>query len=356
MQVQIDSRDGTIYTGYQFGNYFRISGDKRKYITPKHELGKRPYRWNWQSPILLSKHNEDIIYFGSNKLLRSMDKGETFREISKDLTNGGKSGDVPFGTISTVDESIHQFGLLYVGTDDGHIHRSDDGGNSWEVISYTLPSDKWVSRVIASEHQKDRVYVVLNGYRTDDFAPYLYISEDRGNTWKNLSGGLPFKPLNVVKEDPQSDRIIYVGGDHGLYISVDTGASFMTLGDFPVVPVHDVFVHPRESDLIIATHGRSINKMDVEYLQQLVSEDKINENLVLFDFDEARFSSKYGSQAASYRDPIEPDYSVFIYARGSGKATMEIIAGDDVVVKSKEIELKKGIQVLNYHLDIDKAN
>jgi photosystem II stability/assembly factor-like uncharacterized protein len=284
-----------------------------------------------------------------------MDKGETFKEISEDLTHGGKTGDVPFGTISTIDESKHQFGLLYVGTDDGYIHRSDDGGNSWKNISSTLPSGKWVSRVLASLHEEDWVYAVLNGYRTDDFTPYLYMSKDRGNTWSDISNSLPFEPLNVIKEDPFSDKILYVGGDHGIYLSTDRGDSYMSLGDFPTVPVHDVVVHPRESDLIIATHGRSIYKMDVKALQQIVSDDQLNENLVLFELDDARYSSRYGSQSASYRDPVEPSYDFTLYAKNSGEATKEIIAGDDLVIKSKDILLKKGLQKLEYHLDIDET-
>ncbi|MCB0549959.1 MAG: glycosyl hydrolase, partial [Phaeodactylibacter sp.] len=122
MQVAIDTRDNeTVYTGFQFGNYFRINThtNKREYITPKPELGERPYRWNWQAPIHLSAHNPDILYMGANKLLRSLNQGKDFEEISGDLTKGGLKGDVPFGTLSSIHESPLQFGLLYTGSDDG---------------------------------------------------------------------------------------------------------------------------------------------------------------------------------------------------------------------------------------------
>jgi len=190
MQVQIDSRDNnTVYTGFQFGNYFRINSatKERKYITPKHKLGDRPYRWNWQSPILLSSHNEDIVYFGAHKLLRSMDQGETFKEISEDLTFGGKKGDVAFGTLTTISESELQFGLIYVGTDDGRVHVTGDGGVSWKDISEGLPDSLWISRVFASAHDKNTVYCSVNGYRNDVFEPYVYMSNDQGSTWKSIA-------------------------------------------------------------------------------------------------------------------------------------------------------------------------
>src|SRR5690606_39264811 len=115
--------------------YFRIDRGtgKNKYITPKQELGDRPYRWNWQSPIHLSTHNEDILYMGSNKLHRSLDKGENFKEISGDLTSGGIKGDVAYGTLTTIHESPLKFGMIYTGSDDGLIHLTKDGGNTWQL-------------------------------------------------------------------------------------------------------------------------------------------------------------------------------------------------------------------------------
>jgi photosystem II stability/assembly factor-like uncharacterized protein len=352
MQVQIDSRDGTIYTGYQFGNYFRIEDSKRTFITPKHELGERPYRWNWQSPIQLSKHNEDIVYFGANKLLRSMDKGTTFKEISGDLTYGGIKGDVPFGTISTLDESKNQFGLIYVGTDDGRIHRTDDGGVEWKEISIFLPQNLWVSRIIASDHNPDRVYAVLNGYRWDDFNAYIYMSKDQGANWQKIGNDLPIEPMNVIKEDPTNENILYVGGDHGAYVSLDMGKSFMTLGGLPVVPVHDIIVHPRENEMIIATHGRSIYKTDVEPLQKMVDGNRMEEDIIVFEIEELRYSSRWGTQTASYRDPNEPELEIAVFAKEKGKAKLEIIAGDELILMTKELDLGRGIQMVKVNLDI----
>ncbi|MDA7567859.1 glycosyl hydrolase, partial [Flavobacteriaceae bacterium] len=158
MQVQVDSRNPNIvYSGSQFGNYSRqnLETGKRIRINPKHQLGEAPYRYNWQTPILLSPHNQDILYMGANKLLRSMNQGEDFEVISDDLTTGGKNGNVPYGTITTISESPFQFGLIYTGTDDGYINVTKNSGVAWTKISSTLPPNLWVSRVIASRHKKN---------------------------------------------------------------------------------------------------------------------------------------------------------------------------------------------------------
>jgi hypothetical protein len=194
MQIQVDNRNANIvYTGYQFGNYFRIdrADGARKYIQPKHKLGEAPFRFNWQTPILLSSHNNDILYIGSNKLHRSLDQGDTWEAISEDLTKGPKKGNVPYGTLTTIDESQDAFGTLLVGSDDGLIHLTQNSGATWHCISDNLPQDLWVSRVQFSKHNANRIYATLNGYRWDDFKPYVYVSDDLGASWKNISNNLP---------------------------------------------------------------------------------------------------------------------------------------------------------------------
>jgi photosystem II stability/assembly factor-like uncharacterized protein len=206
MQTQIDNRNPSIvFTGFQFGNYYRIdrSNESRKYIAPKAKKEEKPLRFNWQTPILLSSHNQDILYLGSHYLHRSFNQGDTWSVISPDLTQGGKDGNVPYGTISTLSESPFQFGLLYTGSDDGLVHVSKDAGASWQKISDSFPKDLWVSRVVASRHQKERVFVTLNGYRSDDFTPYIYVSEDYGQTWKSIAANIPTAAVNVIIEDDQ---------------------------------------------------------------------------------------------------------------------------------------------------------
>jgi ligand-binding sensor domain-containing protein len=195
--------------------------------------------------------------------------------ISGDLTNGKKDGDVPFGTITTIAESPLKFGLLYVGTDDGNIQLSKDGGYTWTLINSKpqkkstpndMPSGLWVSRVIASQFKEGRVYVTLNGYRLDNFNPYLFVSEDFGATWKILGKNLPAEPINVIREDQKYDSILYVGTDGGLYVSIDAGNNFMmwNKGLPKSVPIHDIAIQQRENEIVLGTHGRSlyIGKLD----------------------------------------------------------------------------------------------
>jgi photosystem II stability/assembly factor-like uncharacterized protein len=270
MQVQADLRDNvTVYYGSQFGNYSRtnrLNREGTRRITPRHELGEKPLRFNWQAPILLSPHNNDIVYFGSNKFHRSFNQGDTMIALTQDLTKGGKEGDVPYGTLTTISESPLRFGLIYSGTDDGNIHVTKDAGATWSLISSgnkkgaSLPQGLWVSRVTASPHKEGRVYATLNGYRFDDFTPYLYVSEDYGATWTKIGRDLPTEPVNVVKEDPKNENILYIGTDGGLYVSFNRGQSFMmwNAGLPKSVPVHDIAIQTRENEIVLGTHGRSI--------------------------------------------------------------------------------------------------
>ena len=269
MQVQVDWRDNkTVYSGSQFGAYSRqnLATKERKSVRPTRDLGEPAVRYNWQSPILLSRHNQDVFYFGSNKFHRSMSKGESLVTLSTDLTTNPAQGDVPFGTTTTISESPIRFGLIYVGTDDGNVQVSKDGGNSFSLISQKLPKGLYVSRVIASKYNVARVYVTLNGYRNDHFNAYVYQSDDYGTTWKQIMKDLPSEPVNVIKEDAVSEQVLYVGTDGGLYVSLDGGNSSMawTKGLPASVPVHDLEIHPRDHEIILGTHGRSlyVGKLD----------------------------------------------------------------------------------------------
>ncbi|TBW27869.1 sialidase family protein [Gramella sp. KN1008] len=358
MQIEIDSRDPDIvYTGFQFGNYFRINrktGD-RLYIHPKHELGESPYRYNWQTPILLSPHNQDILYMGSNKLMRSMDKGENWTTISEDLTGGGKKGDVPYGTLATISESPFQFGLIYTGSDDGYIYLTKNAGGSWTNISEGLPKDLWVSRVIASEHSKERVYTTLNGYRWDDFRAYVYVSEDYGKTWKDISSNLPLSPVNVIREDPHNENVLYLGTDNGMYVSLDRGQNWQPFStNFPNVAVHDLRVHPEEKDLVVGTHGRSIYIADVAAISDM-NMDELDTALSLSSAPAIRFSSRWGNSYSKWIDPYKPALDLTWYSakEGNAKFTVKTEAGEKV----QEFELKtdQGFNTGKYDLTISEA-
>ena len=262
MQVQVDTRDNkTLYSGSQFGFYSRRStdGGRAKRIHPMHDLGKEAFRYNWQSPILLSKHNQDVLYYASNRFHRSLDKAETMQTLTGDLTNGKRDGDIPFGTATSISESPLQFGLIYVGTDDGNVKVSRDGGNNFTSINKKLPQGLYVSRVKASQHKLSRVFVTLNGYRNDHFAAYAYVSEDYGENWTVIGTNLPGEPINVIVEDPKKEGLLYVGTDNGLYTSFNNGLDFINMShQLPNVPIHDLVIQERENELVVGTHGRGI--------------------------------------------------------------------------------------------------
>ncbi len=358
MQVQIDNRNSNIvYTGYQFGNYFRLNletGDK-KYIQPKHELGEAPFRFNWQTPILLSSHNQDILYLGSNKLHRSMNQGNDWEIISSDLTQGGKKGNVAFGTITTISESPFKFGILYAGTDDGLIHITKNGGGNWTNISKSLPQNLWVSRILASKHKAERVYVTLNGYRNDDFTSYIYSSDDFGKTWKNIASNIPAASVNVIIEDSENEKLLFVGTDNGLYVSFNRGKSWEAFKNgMPNVAVHDLVIQPRAKHLLVGTHGRSIYQADISTLQQLTKEN-FEKDLLIFDVDDIKYSENWGNTRSSWSEPTTPGLDITFKTSKSGTYLVNVKTLDNIIISSVEVEADKGFNLLSYDVAFTKS-
>jgi photosystem II stability/assembly factor-like uncharacterized protein len=278
MMVQADTRDNsTVYSGAQFGYYLRSvkNRDQRKLIKARQELGEKPLRFNWETPILLSRHNQDIFYLGTNRFHRSMNKADTLLNLSGDLTKGLKTGDVPYGTLTCIAESPLKFGLLYTGSDDGLLHISKDGGYTWTRIGLKLPPDLWITCITPSQFKEGRVYVSMSGYRYDHFSPYLFVSNDYGASFTPITGNLPLEAVNAIKEDHKMEQIIYVATDQGLYASIDKGINYMPFaGGLPRVPVHDITIQKRENELVVGTHGRSIYIAKLDAVQKLVSEKK----------------------------------------------------------------------------------
>jgi photosystem II stability/assembly factor-like uncharacterized protein len=358
MQTMIDNRDNTtVYTGYQFGQSYRMNtkntAARPKYVTPKHELGDKPLRFNWQTPIWLSAHNQDVLYFAANRLFRSFDKGDNWEAISDDLTNGRKAGNVPYGTLSSIHESPLKFGLLYAGSDDGLIHVSKDGGNSWKKISDNLPQNLWVSRVQASAHDKATVYAALNGYRWDDFNAYLFVSNNYGETWEKIGTDLPAEPINVVKEDPKNPNVLYVGTDHALYVSVDKGKSFNLLdNNLPAVSIHDLVVHPRDKELIVGTHGRSMLIADVSHIQQLDNQT-LAKDIAVFDVKKMR-QTNWGKKYSNWQEMKPVNAVIPIYAKANSTATITVKAGKDLILKSMKTNLQRGLNSVDLDMTFDE--
>ncbi|WP_420454127.1 WD40/YVTN/BNR-like repeat-containing protein [Rubrivirga sp.] len=380
MQVQVDDRDGTVYTGFQFGNYFRThrSGDAdADRIVPQHELGERPFRFNWQTPIWLSRHLPDVLYLGSNKVHRSFDRGETWEALSDDLTDGGTPGDVPFGTLTSLHESPLEFGLLAAGTDDGHVWVTEDGGRTWQNRSAGLPVDLWVSRVELSGHERGRLLVALNGYRWDHFASYVFRSDDLGRTWTRIGLDLPAEPVNVAREDPHHADLVYVGTDGGLYVSLDGGATFSAFhgqraappepgGPFdgaddgassrvlPNVPVHDLVVQARERDLVVGTHGRSLWIADIDLVSRLTPE-VTGRALWVFPPDTTTHREGWGTRGYTWADPPEPSLEIGYWTTATGTARVRVLDADGEPVRTWDDAAEPGLNLLTYDLRADRA-
>jgi photosystem II stability/assembly factor-like uncharacterized protein len=356
MQIQIDSRNpNVVFTGYQFGNYYRINQKENQFdfISPKAGKDEKPYRFNWQTPILLSSHNQDILYMGSQFLHRSMDQGKSWEKISEDLTNGPKEGNVAFGTLTTISESKFQFGLLYTGSDDGKIHVSKDGGVSWQLISDNLPQNLWVSRVVASQHKKERVYATLNGYRNDNFNSYVFVSEDLGNTWTSISNGLT-QSVNVIVEDSANENILYVGTDNGLFISLDKGVTWQDFSsEMPKVAVHDAVVQSKAKEVIIGTHGRSIYKMDSSKVQELTNEI-LAKSIHLFKVNDRTKSDRWGSQSYAWEKPSEPSTEIWLYSNEDGMVNLTITNESGLIVHTQKVSVTKGLNSITFDYSLAK--
>lgn len=246
-----------------------------KWIVPTTYENEPRLRGQWLAPFIISSHNPNIIYHGMQYLFRSLDRGDTWKKISPDLTYNIKSkmGDIPYQTLFSISESPLKYGLIYAGTDDGRAHISRDGGKTWREISAGLPARKWVSRLVASRYKLGTVYMTQNGKRDDDFTPYVWRSDDYGKTWQKIADGIPLGPVNVIGEDVRDPDTLYLGTDSAVFISRDRGKSWHVLGgNLPTAYVHDLVIHPRDNIIVIATHGRGMWALDADPLSKKKSE------------------------------------------------------------------------------------
>jgi len=348
-----------IYTGYQFGNYFRIDRSKSKYtqITPKHEIGEAPYRYNWNTPVEMSNHNPEILYFGSQKVNRTMDGGKTWTKISPDLTKELPSGNVPYSTLTTISESPLDFSVLWAGTDDGNIQVSTNGGNTWDLVSENLPKRRWVSEVQASPHDAATAYASLNGYRYDEFKTYLYKTSNYGKTWESVQGNLPEDVANVIAQDPVNPDILYAGLDHGTYASFDDGNEWFLINQIPNVASYDMVVHPRADELVVGTHGRSIYVMNLQPIRTVAKQR--NESVLALDTNSIRYSDDWGSRPAPYREIDEPSVK-WMYWIGdentqNQQVSISIKDSEGTVVKELTDEAGYGFNTFTWNLLLQKA-
>lgn len=287
-----------VYAESQDGNLARrdLRTHESKSIRPREDDDKMArYRFQWNTPLLISAHDRKTLYYGGNYVFKSTDQGDTWKRISPDLTSavdrktlsimGRKvedrtmlsrnDGVAAFPTITTLSESPLRAGILWAGTDDGNLQVSRDGETWKNVVANVpgVPKGTYVSRVVASEADPGTAYVAFDGHRSNDFNVYLFKTTDFGETWKAVTKGIPNNQgiLHVIREHPKNPNLLFAGGEFGLYMSFDRGENWQEFkNNLPRVPVDDIQIHPRENDLILATHGRSVWILDsISGLEQM---------------------------------------------------------------------------------------
>ena len=354
MFVYADPRNSnTVYAGSQFGFYMRLNlepGGRPSRITPRHDIGEPPLRYNWRTPIMISPHNADVVYMAAQKVYRSMNQGDDWESISGDLTKNLPNGNVPYSTITCMSESKFKFGLVYIGTDDGNIQVTKNGGGSWELINNGLPEKKWVSGVFASPIDEGTVFASLNGYREDDFKTYVYMSTDYGKTWTSLKGNLPESVANVIIQDPVEPDLLYTGLDIGTYVSFDKGKSWSLLSGIPNAPSYDMVVHPRDYELVVGTHGRSAYVADAKPLQKVAQKGE-STPIIAFEMESMRYFGRWGERRNEYTEPFIPSTSILYYVgTPAGEVTVTIKTEKGEVIREMKAAGKKGFQKVNWDL------
>jgi photosystem II stability/assembly factor-like uncharacterized protein len=255
---------------------------------------KQPYRFNWTAPIALSPHNSQILYFGAQVVLRSLNRGDTWQEISPDLTTNDPEklkGNIEFCTLTSIAESPVAAGIIWAAGDDGKVQVTRNGGATWVDVTAAIgaaggPVDYFVTRVFPSNFKEGTAYVTKAGWHRDVYAPYVYKTENFGETWTSVTGNLPEGTVYAVVEDRKNQNLLFVGTEMGVFATLDGGKAWSAVGsNLPSCAlVHDLLIHPRENDLVAATHGRGIFVADITPLQEM--KDKFwQEEVYLFDVE-----------------------------------------------------------------------
>lgn len=235
-------------------------------------------RAQWMAPIIISPHDNKVIYAGYQFIYKSTNRGEGFERISPDLTDNNtaqmlirNSNAIPYQSIVALAESPKKAGLLYVGSDDGRVHTTIDNGKEWTELTNKLPVRRWISRIVPSAHAEGTVYITQRGREDDDFAPYLYRSTDFGRTFTSIVSNIPAGPINVVREHPTSPNVLFVGTDFGVYVSTDGGTRWEVLGgNLPSTQVSDLQVVPQDNLMVISTYGRGMYALDASGIRSRI--------------------------------------------------------------------------------------
>ncbi len=370
---QVDPTDANIvYAESQDGNLLRRdlrTGESRS-IRPLEENDKAArYRFQWNSPVLISSHDPKTLYYGGNHLFKSTDRGDSWERLGPDLTSGIERdkqpilGKVPdkdtlsrhdgvqqFPCITSLSESPLRAGLIWVGTDDGNVQVTRDGGKTWTNVVAKIAGVRkgaYVSRVVASPHDEGIAYVAFDNHRSDDYSVYLYMTTNYGDAWTRITTGIPDEAgtVHVIREDPKNRNLLFAGTEFGLFVSFDRGTSWQRMKNgLPTVPVDDIQIHPRDHDLILATHGRSLWIMDDITPLEEMSDNVFASDLHLFDMRSGiswHLANNKGNVGAREFLAPNPPYGVivdyFLKAKPEGKNAVKITVTDKAGNKIREL-------------------
>jgi len=348
-ESQVDPEDPNIvYSLWQYGGlvrHDRRSGETID-IRPREAPGEEPYRWNWDSPLLISSHDHKRLYFAANRLFRSDDRGESWKAVSPDLTRRidrnqlkvmgriqppdavAKHNSTSFyGNIVSLAESPLDESLIYVGTDDGLVQVTEDGGKNWRRIEQFpgIPEKTYVSCLLASRHDVNTVYAAFDNHKMGDFRPYILRSPDRGRNWVNAAGDLGEREIvYTIAEDHVSPELLFAGTEFGVHFTVDAGLRWIRLkGNLPTIAVRDIDIQRRENDLVLATFGRGLYVLDDYTPLRELGKDALDRDAHLFAVPPAlryvpanRLGGRSGKgwQGASYYAAPNPPFgAVFTY-------------------------------------------
>lgn len=259
-----------VFAESQNGNMSRrnILTNESTSLRPQAPEGER-YRFNWKTPMMISHHNPSVFYTAGNYVFRSDHLGDDLQAISPQITRNNR------GAATALAESPLNADVLYVGAEDGALWATTDGGESWinRTFNVPLPGPCWVATLEASRFAEGRVYAAFDGHRSDDDNPYVYVSEDYGATWQNVTANLPWGSTHALREDSENENLLYVGHEFGVHASLDRGASWTPINNnHPTVSIHDIAVHPTAGEIVTGTHGRSFWILDVTALRQMTAE------------------------------------------------------------------------------------
>ena len=342
---------------------------------PDRPLLPPQFRFNWSSPFIISSNNSKRVFFGSNHLFKSDDRGDNWKIISPDLTTNDKSlrntsdgggltnsntGGENHFTIITISDTPIDKDVIWVGTDDGNVQVTIDNGDTWDNVRPNIvgvPQKTWVSRVEASKHKKGRAYVSFDNHRFDDNKPYVFMTDDYGKSWKNITSDLPKDySVYVIKEDYIDENLLFVGTEKSVYFTINQGKIWEKLGsNLPSVAIHDLVIHPRDGDLIAGTHGKSIWILDdISPLRNL----NFNSNKII----PSRESTKWIKINTGRKQPYfefrgeNPPYGAIInfYSKTEIKGKITITNSSESNLYKRDISLNNGLNRFIWPFELDR--